>query len=149
MNKEIKNQIFTLREEIHHDNYLYYIKDSPVISDFDFDQKLKRLESLENLYPEIDDPNSPTKRVGGSVSKSFDTKKHSYPMYSLDNTYSREEVKSWITKIKKILGDDIPLNYACELKYDGASISLTYQNGILIQALTRGDGVQGDEDVHG
>jgi DNA ligase (NAD+) len=148
MNKEIKNQIFTLREEIHHDNYLYYIKDSPVISDFDFDQKLKRLEFLENLYPELDDPNSPTKRVGGSVSKSFDTKKHSYPMYSLDNTYSREEVKSWITKVKKILGDDIPLNYACELKYDGASISLTYQNGILIQALTRGDGVQGDDIIN-
>ena len=148
MSKEIKNDIITLREEIHYDNFLYYVKDSPVISDFDFDQKLKRLESLENLYPELDDPNSPTKRIGGSVSESFETKKHNYPMYSLDNTYSRGEVESWITKIKKILGNDVSLNYTCELKYDGASISLTYQDGVLIQALTRGDGTQGDDIIN-
>ena len=148
MSKEIKNDIITLREEIHYDNFLYYVKDSPVISDFDFDQKLKRLESLENLYPELDDPNSPTKRIGGSISESFETKKHNYPMYSLDNTYSRGEVESWITKIKKILGNDVSLNYTCELKYDGASISLTYQDGVLIQALTRGDGTQGDDIIN-
>ena len=145
MDKEIKKKIFKLREEIHLDNHLYYVKDSPVISDFDFDEKIKKLESLEKLYPQLEDPNSPTKRVGGYVSKSFETKKHQSPMYSLSNTYSKDEVKGWITKIKKILGNDIPLNFTCELKYDGASISLTYKNGVLIQALTRGDGVQGDD----
>ena len=148
MSKEIKNEIITLREEIHYNNFLYYVKDSPIISDFDFDEKLKKLESLENTYPELGDPNSPTKRVGGSIAESFDTKKHNYPMYSLDNTYSREEVKNWITKIKKILGNDVSLNYTCELKYDGASISLTYQDGVLIQALTRGDGTQGDDIIN-
>jgi len=148
MDKEILKEILKLREEIHFDNYLYYIKDSPVISDFDFDQKLKKLESLEILYPEFEDPNSPTKRVGGDVSKSFDSKKHKHPMYSLDNTYSREEVESWINKIKKVLGNQISLNYTCELKYDGASISLTYNDGVLTQALTRGDGIQGDDIIN-
>ena len=148
MDKEILKEILKLREEIHFDNYLYYIKDSPAISDFDFDQKLKKLESLENLYPEFEDPNSPTKRVGGDVSKSFDSKRHKHPMYSLENTYSRDEVECWINKIKKVLGNKTPLNYICELKYDGASISLTYKDGVLTQALTRGDGVHGDDIIN-
>ena len=148
MSKQLENQLIKLREEIHYNNYLYYIKDRPIISDFDFDQKLKKLEGLEELYPEFDDPNSPTKRVGGDVSRNFDTKQHNYPMYSLENTYSREEVKSWITRIKKIVGIEVPLNYTCELKYDGASISLTYKNGALIQALTRGDGKKGDDIIN-
>ena len=148
MDKDILEEIIRLREEIHFDNFLYYIKDSPVISDFDFDQKLKKLESLENLYPEFGDPNSPTKRVGGEVSKSFDSKRHKNPMYSLENTYSIDEVETWINKIKKMLGKQIPLNYSCELKYDGASISLTYKDGVLTQALTRGDGMQGDDIIN-
>lgn len=145
MNEDIKRDIFKLREEIHFHNHLYYIKDSPVISDYEFDQKLKHLNSLELKYPELDDPNSPTKRVGGGVSKSFEAKNHKYPMYSLQNTYSRQEVENWIIKIKKILGDKVPISFTCELKYDGASISLTYENGVLIKALTRGDGIQGDD----
>ena len=145
MNKGIQEEILKLRKEIHYNNYLYYIKDSPIISDFDFDQKLKKLESLEKKHPQFQDPNSPTKRVGGNVLKSFDTKKHKFPMYSLDNTYSRIEVESWIKKIKNKLGRDINLSYTCELKYDGASISLTYINGFLHQALTRGDGIYGDD----
>ena len=148
MDKEVLKKILKLRKEIHFDNYLYYIKDSPAISDFDFDQKLKKLESLENLYPEFEDPNSPTKRVGGDVSKSFDSKRHKHPMYSLENTYSRDEVECWINKIKKVLGNKTPLNYICELKYDGASISLTYKDGVLTQALTRGDGVHGDDIIN-
>ena len=145
MNEDIKRDIFKLRKEIHYHNHLYYIKDSPVISDYEFDQKLKDLNSLELKYPELNDPNSPTKRVGGGVSKSFEAKNHKYPMYSLQNTYSRQEVENWIIKIKKILGDKLPISFTCELKYDGASVSLTYENGVLIKALTRGDGIQGDD----
>ena len=145
MNNQAENKISKLREEIHNHNYLYYIKNSPIISDFDFDKKLTKLESLENLYPEFGDPNSPSKRVGGDVSRNFETKYHNYPMYSLQNTYSREEVESWISRIKKIVGVDVSLNFTCELKYDGASISLTYKNGNLVQALTRGDGNKGDD----
>ena len=145
MDKNFKAEILKLREEIHHANYLYYIKDIPVISDFDFDQKLRKLENLEKKYPELEDLNSPTKRVGGGVSKSFETKKHNYPMYSLDNTYSKKEVSDWVARVRKVVGDDVNLSFSCELKYDGASISLTYENGNLVQALTRGDGIQGDD----
>ena len=122
----------------------YYILDSPEISDYEFDQKMKKLQNLEAKYPDAVDPNSPTQRVGGSITKEFETVVHNHPMYSLSNTYSIEEIKDWIDRIKKRIGE-IPLSFTCELKFDGASINLTYKNGKLIRAATRGDGVQGDD----
>ena len=145
MKKEIQKHIHELRDEIHHHNFLYYTKDKPIISDYEFDQKLNKLISLEESYPEYDDINSPTKRIGGGLLNNFETKKHNYPMYSLDNTYTKDEVNDWVKKIKKIIGDDDELSFTCELKYDGVSVSLLYEEGLLIQALTRGDGVSGDD----
>tara|TARA_B100000686_G_scaffold355380_1_gene474054 strand:+ start:20018 stop:22030 length:2013 start_codon:yes stop_codon:yes gene_type:complete len=145
MNKKLKETILALREEIHYYNYLYYIKDESPISDFEFDKKIKQLELLEKSHPEFNDPNSPTKRIGGGITKKFTSRNHNSPMYSLDNTYSKNEVKSWIKRIKKNIGNQIKLTYTCELKYDGASISLTYRNGKLIYGLTRGDGNKGDD----
>jgi len=134
----------TLREELNQHNYNYYVLDKPIISDFEFDSKLKQLQALEDQYPEFFDENSPTKRVGGAITKNFETVKHEYRMYSLDNSYSKEDLIDWETRIQKVLGD-VPLQYTCELKYDGASISITYENGKLKRAVTRGDGVQGDD----
>ena len=142
--KEIQKKITNLREQLHQHNHLYYIKDNPVISDFIFDQMLKELQDLEKQYPQFYDPNSPSQRVGGGVTKSFETIVHRYPMYSLSNTYTKEELIQWQTRIRKIVGNEIKMSYTCELKFDGASISLTYENGVLVQALTRGDGIQGD-----
>jgi DNA ligase (NAD+) len=141
---DIQNSIQTLREELNQHNYNYYVLDTPKISDFDFDQKLKQLQELENQHPEYFDENSPTQRVGGSITKNFQTLKHDYRMYSLDNSYSKEELLEWEKRVQKVLGD-VPLEYTCELKYDGASISITYENGKLKRAVTRGDGVQGDD----
>jgi len=140
MNPE--EQINQLREELRVHNHHYYVLDAPVISDYEFDVKLKQLQALEKAYPEYDDPNSPTLRVGGEVTKNFQTVQHQFRMYSLDNSYSRKDLEDWEKRIKKQV--DGNLQYTCELKYDGASISLTYKNGSLIQALTRGDGFQGD-----
>jgi DNA ligase (NAD+) len=140
---DIKNQINTLREELREHNYNYYVKDQPSISDFEFDKKLEQLKALEDLHPQFYDAASPTVRVGGEVTKNFDTVKHTNRMYSLDNSYSLEDLKDWETRIKKIVDGD--LQYTCELKYDGASISLHYENGKFLQAVTRGDGNQGDE----
>ena len=137
-------KIESLREALHEHNYRYYILDQPIITDYEFDQMLKELQELEKDYPEFNDPNSPTKRVGGGVSKSFETIAHRFPMYSLSNTYSKEELEQWEDRLRKILGSETVINYSCELKFDGVSVSLTYQNGSLIQALTRGDGTQGD-----
>lgn len=117
--------------------------DTPTISDFDFDQKLKQLEALEAAHPEFDDPNSPTHRVGGAVTKNFETIVHEHRMYSLDNSYSKEDLEDWEARVKKMVDGEV--NYTCELKYDGASISLTYENGELLKAVTRGDGLQGDD----
>lgn len=145
------DKIRALRKELHDHNYKYYILDNPIITDFEFDQKLKELQALENAHPEVFDPNSPTQRVGGGLTKSFETVAHQFPMYSLDNSYSFEELKMWIERIKKRLNEDAlelfapQLNFNCELKYDGASISLKYKGGRLIRALTRGDGIQGDD----
>lgn len=145
------DKIRALRKELHDHNYKYYILDNPIITDFEFDQKLKELQALENAHPEVFDPNSPTQRVGGGLTKSFETVAHQFPMYSLDNSYSFEELKMWIERIKKRLNEDAlelfapELNFNCELKYDGASISLKYKGGRLIRALTRGDGIQGDD----
>jgi len=142
--EEIQSKLTRLRNELHEHNRLYYIEDAPVISDYEFDTLLKELQDLENLYPEFYDSNSPTQRVGGGVTRNFDTVAHKYPMYSLSNTYTKEELVQWEERIKKKLGDASAVSYTCELKFDGASISLTYKHGNLVQALTRGDGVQGD-----
>ena len=141
---DIQNTIQKLREELNQHNYNYYVLDTPTISDFEFDLKLKQLQELENKHPEYFDDNSPTQRVGGTITKNFQTVKHEYRMYSLDNSYSKEELVDWEKRVQKVLGD-VPLEYTCELKYDGASISITYENGKLKRAVTRGDGVQGDD----
>lgn len=141
---DIFQQIQALRDELNRHNHNYYVLDNPSISDYDFDIKLKELQDLENKHPEFFDENSPTQRVGGAITKNFETIVHQNRMYSLDNSYSKEDVLDWENRIKKILGD-IPLEYTCELKYDGASISITYENGKFKRAVTRGDGFQGDE----
>lgn len=139
----IKDTIQSLRDELREHNYNYYVLDNPTISDYDFDIKLKELQTLETAHPEFYDANSPTLRVGGEVTKNFNTVVHEHRMYSLDNSYSLEDLQDWETRIKKLVDGDI--SYTCELKYDGASISLTYENGSLVRAVTRGDGFQGDE----
>ena len=141
---DIQKNIQDLREELNLHNHNYYVLDNPTISDFEFDQKLKQLQELENQYPEFFDENSPTQRVGGTITKNFQTVVHDYRMYSLDNSYSADDLKDWETRIQKVLGN-VPLQYTCELKYDGASISITYENGKLKRAVTRGDGIQGDD----
>ncbi len=140
----VLDTIKSLRDELNQHNYNYYVLDKPTISDFEFDQKLKQLQDLEAQHPEFFDENSPTQRVGGMVTKNFETVKHEYRMYSLDNSYSIEDLQDWETRIQKVLGD-VPLEYTCELKYDGASISISYENGRLVRAVTRGDGFQGDD----
>jgi DNA ligase (NAD+) len=140
---EARRQIDTLSRELHRHNYNYYVLSQPVISDYDFDQKLKHLEALEKQFPELADPNSPTQRVGGQINKEFRQVRHRYPMLSLGNTYSREEVRDFIGRIRKSISDEV--EYVCELKYDGVAIGLRYQSGRLVQAVTRGDGETGDE----
>ena len=141
---DAKEKIKQLREALHEHNYLYYILDAPKISDFEFDQMLSSLQELERQYPELFDPNSPTQRVGGGVTKNFKTQAHRYPMYSLSNTYSKVELSQWVARVKKVLGDE-KFEFTCELKYDGASISLTYEGGKFLRGVTRGDGTQGDD----
>ncbi len=138
----IEQQIKNLRNELNQHNYNYYVLDNATISDYDFDIKLKELQDLEAKHPGFFDANSPTQRVGGEVVKSFETIPHEYRMYSLENSYSKEDLLDWETRIKKLIDGNI--QYTCELKYDGASISLTYENGFLVKAVTRGDGFQGD-----
>ena len=138
-----KELIIQIRDELRQHNHNYYVLDMPSISDYDFDMKLKQLQALETQYPELHDSNSPTQRVGGAVTKNFQTVVHAQRMYSLDNSYSKADLLDWETRIKKIV--DGPIRYTCELKYDGASISITYKDGVLFQALTRGDGTQGDD----
>ena len=136
--------IQSLRAELNLHNHNYYVLDHPTISDFDFDTKLKQLQDLEAANPQFFDENSPTERVGGTITKNFNTVAHEYRMYSLDNSYSKEDLLDWQTRCQKILGD-VPLAFTCELKYDGASISITYENGKLVKAVTRGDGFKGDD----
>ena len=133
-----------LRDEIHMHTHLYYVKDAPIISDYEFDLMLKKLTDLELKFPQFFDINSPSQRVGGKVSKKFNNIKHDYPMYSLDNSYSKNDLDSFYSRILKKIPDD-DLNFLCELKFDGVSINLTYQNGVLVRAVTRGDGIQGDD----
>ena len=141
---DIQKIIQDLRDELNQHNHNYYVLDTPTISDFEFDQKLKQLQDLEAQYPEFFDDNSPTQRVGGTITKNFNTVVHDYRMYSLDNSYSKEDLLDWEVRLQKVLGN-VELQYTCELKYDGASISITYENGKLKRAVTRGDGFQGDD----
>ncbi|MDC3077546.1 NAD-dependent DNA ligase LigA, partial [Flavobacteriales bacterium] len=142
MNPEIK--INHLRDELHHHNYLYYVKNSPIISDYEFDKKLNELIKLENKFPEFLDMNSPTMRVGSSLSNEFNSINHNFQMYSLENSYSIDDLKEWEKRIKKKLGIE-NISYCCELKLDGVSVSLSYKNGNFVQGLTRGDGITGDD----
>lgn len=140
----VLESIKNLRNELNQHNYNYYVLDNPMISDFEFDNKLKQLQDLEAKHPEYFDENSPTQRVGGTITKNFETIPHEYRMYSLDNSYSLEDLQDWENRMQKVLGD-VPLTYTCELKYDGASISILYEKGRLVRAVTRGDGFQGDD----
>jgi len=140
---EIQEKITKLTQELNHYNYQYYVLAQSLISDYDFDHKLKELEVLESQYPQFADPNSPTQRVGGDITSKFNTVKHRWPMLSLGNTYNQDELRDFDQRVRKIIGDDF--EYVCELKFDGLSISLTYQNGKLVQGVTRGDGTQGDD----
>jgi len=137
-----QERIADLRTALHAHNHRYYILDQPTISDFEFDQLLKELEQLERQYPEFYDENSPTMRVGGSVVKSFNTVVHQYPMLSLGNTYNWEELADWIGRVEKLAPES---TFVCELKYDGVAIGIRYEHGKLVQAVTRGDGTQGDD----
>jgi DNA ligase (NAD+) len=142
MNPE--KEIINLRNEIHKHTHLYYVEDAPIISDYEFDILLKKLVDFENKFPNFFDPNSPTQRVGGKVSKNFQSIEHDFPMYSLDNSYSKEDLENFHNRVlKKIANKD--LKYLCELKFDGVSINLTYENGIFVRAVTRGDGIKGDD----
>ena len=140
----IQQTIQELREELNVHNHNYYVLDQATISDFEFDQKLKQLQELENAHPEYSDENSPTQRLGGTITKNFKTTPHDHRMYSLDNSYSKDDLTEWEKRIQKVLGN-VALDYTCELKYDGASISISYENGKLVSAVTRGDGFQGDD----
>ena len=139
----IKDQIESLRRELEQHNYNYYVLSMPTISDFDFDEKLKQLQELEMAHPEFFDPNSPTQRVGSDIASGFDQVAHVYPMLSLGNTYSIGEVQDFYERVRKSLNEAFEL--VCELKYDGTSISLTYKDGLLQRAVTRGDGEKGDD----
>ena len=143
MSKKDIDRIVELRELIHSYNTQYYIHSISLVSDYEFDQLLKELEELEIKYPELYDANSPTKRVGGDITKSFETVLHKYPMLSLSNSYSKDDIADFDQRVKKII--DVPLTYICELKYDGVAISIIYKNGNLVKAITRGDGTQGED----
>ena len=140
----ISDKINALRKELQQHNYQYYVLDQATISDFEFDMKLKELEKLEEEHPEFFAPNSPPQRVGGQITKNFQTVTHKNRMYSLDNSYSKDDLLDWEKRIQKILGTD-QISYTCELKYDGASINLSYEKGRFVKAVTRGDGFQGDD----
>jgi DNA ligase (NAD+) len=138
----VKTEIDRLVNELNHHNQLYYIQNNPIISDIEFDQLLKKLEQLEKEHPEYASENSPTKRVGGDLTKKFTAVAHRYPMLSLSNTYSEEEIEEWENRIKKSIDEEI--SYVCELKYDGVAIGIRYENGAMTAAVTRGDGEKGE-----
>ena len=140
----VQEKIEGLRLKLHQYNFEYYVNDTSLISDFEFDQLMKELQDLEALNPEFYDSNSPSQRVGGQITKNFQTVTHAERMYSLGNTYSEEEIREWVDRIIKNLEGKTP-TFTCELKYDGASINLTYEKGALLRAVTRGDGTQGDD----
>ena len=141
MSAEIR--IKELREKLNYLNHQYYVEAKPIVSDYEFDMLMRELQDLEALHPELDDPNSPTRRVGSDLTNAFNSVQHAYPMLSLSNTYSLEELHEWIDKLKKEVGEEI--EFDCELKFDGTAISLTYENDRLVRAVTRGDGTRGDD----
>ncbi len=143
-NMTVQERIQQLREALNLHTYSYYVLDNATISDFEFDIKLKELEKLERENPQFFDANSPTQRVGGEITKNFETVTHKNRMYSLDNSYSKEDLLDWEKRVHKGLGTD-DVEFTCELKYDGASINLTFENGQFVKAVTRGDGFQGDD----
>src|SRR5690606_31876375 len=138
-----EEKINALRTELNRYNYEYYVLAQPSVSDYEFDQKLKALQKLEDENPELFDPHSPTQRVGGEVTKKFKIVTHTWPMLSLNNTYNEQELRDFDTRVRKAVGDQV--EYVCELKFDGLSISIRYEHGKLTQAVTRGNGVQGDD----
>ena len=140
--EEVKSKINQLSEQLHHYNYMYYVKSESLVSDYEFDMLLKELEALEAQFPELVDINSRSKRVGGAVVKNFETVAHRFPMLSLSNSYSKEEIVEWEERIKKTIEQDI--EYVCELKYDGVAIGIRYINGVFHSAVTRGDGTKGE-----
>jgi len=140
---EVKHQIQALTAELKQHSYNYYVLAMPTIADFEFDKKLEQLDTLEKQYPEFADPDSPTQRVGGEITKEFVTVKHKWPMLSLGNTYNEQELLDFDQRVRKAIGDNF--EYVCELKFDGLSISLNYQDGKLLRAVTRGDGMLGDD----
>ena len=135
--EEARLRIAALSEELEQHNYNYYILAKPTISDYEFDMKLEELARLEKEFPEYLSPTSPTQRVGGGITKEFQSVKHRYPMLSLANSYSREEIADFISRIKKTIEEEV--EFCCELKFDGLSISLQYENGVLVRAVTRGE----------
>ena len=139
-----QERIIQLRRELHEHNHRYYVLNQPTISDQDFDFLMHELQDLEARHPEMDDPNSPTQRVGSDLNQEFSQVEHRYPMLSLANTYSESDVAEWFASVSRGLGGE-PFEVCCELKYDGLSISLTYEEGRLVRAVTRGDGVRGDD----
>lgn len=141
--EEARQRIAALSEELERHNYNYYILAKPTISDYEFDMKLEELAHLEQEFPEFLSPTSPTQRVGGGITKEFKSVKHRYPMLSLSNSYSKEDIEDFINRIKKSINEEV--EFCCELKFDGLSISLQYENGLLVRAVTRGDGTQGDD----
>ncbi|MDP4965154.1 MAG: NAD-dependent DNA ligase LigA, partial [Salibacteraceae bacterium] len=140
---QAKQRIDALSEALDRHNYQYYVLSEPTISDFEFDQMLKELEQLEAQFPDLAHENSPTKRVGGDITKKFAEVVHDYPMMSLSNSYSKEEIAEWEARIRKIADGDI--EYVCELKYDGVAIGIKYVNGQFNRAVTRGDGTKGED----
>lgn len=140
---EAEKRIKSLSSELKQHNYNYYVLAMPIISDYDFDKILEELIGLEKQYPEFSDPDSPTQKVGGDITKNFVTVKHKWPMLSLGNTYNEQELTDFDQRVRKAIGDNF--EYVCELKFDGLSMSLTYEEGKLVRAVTRGDGIQGDE----
>ncbi len=140
---EIKDKMDALVTELNQHTYNYYVLAMPTIADYEFDKKLEELAQLEQAYPEYADPNSPTQKVGGDITKTFNTVKHKWPMLSLGNTYNEQDLRDFDERVRKAIGDDF--EYVCELKFDGLSMSLTYENGVLVRAVTRGDGTQGDD----
>jgi DNA ligase (NAD+) len=140
---QAKERIAVLSEEIRKHNHSYYVLSRPLISDFDFDMLLEELIRLEREYPDLVEPDSPTQHVGGGITKEFSQVQHKYPMMSLGNTYSQDEIRDFEERIHKTIGDDV--EYVCELKFDGVAIGLTYRHGRLVQAVTRGDGIRGDD----
>jgi len=144
MNKEeAVKRIEDLSKELNHYNHQYYIENTSEVSDFEYDQRLKELQDLELKFPDLASSTSPTKRVGGDITKKFNTVKHEYPMLSLSNSYSEEDIVEWENRVKKLVNGKV--NYVCELKYDGVAIGIRYENGVFVQAITRGDGSQGED----